>query len=169
VRDDPALAERTILRLSDILRYALDSSQRATVRLARELEVVEDYLEIQKARFGARLCFELTIEAGVGDLPIAPFLILPLVENAVLHGVTRRQGATLRVSVTTRQAKLEVRVDDDGPGPGRSTHRGTGTSLVDLGHRVRLAYGNRASFETSENEVGGFCARLRLPLATGVA
>jgi hypothetical protein len=165
-RDDPALAELTIQRLSGILRYAHDSARRETVSLARDLEVVEDYLEIQKARFGARLAFELSVAPGVGELPIAPFLIHPLVENAVLHGVaTRRQGATVRVSVTTLHAMLEVRVDDDGPGPGRSTHRGLGTSLGDLERRVALVYGDRASLETSENEAGGFCARLRLPLA----
>lgn len=170
VRDDPGLAERTIQRLSDVLRHALDSSRRETVPLARELEVVEDYLEIQKARFGPRLRFELTAGSGVGVLPIPPFLVQPLVENAVLHGVaSRTEGGTLRVSAFRHHDVLEVRVDDDGPGPGRSTHRGSGTSLEDLARRVALVYGPAGSFETSANDDGGFCARLRLPIAAAAA
>lgn len=162
---EPRLAEATVERLADLLRYALESSRQDHVPLERELGMLTDYLEVQKARFGERLAFTFDVEEDLLDVRIPPLLLQPLVENAVLHGVAgRKKGGHITVRAMRTAIAVEIRVDDDGPGPGGSTHRGSGTSLADLERRIDLVYGPDAHLVTERNEHGGFCARLEVPL-----
>jgi two-component system sensor histidine kinase AlgZ len=164
VRDDPALAEATIERLADVLRYALQSARVERVSLASEIEILKSYFEIEQARFGDRLRYTIDIEAGVERLQLPPFLLQPLVENAVLHGIAGRpRGGLIRFSARRHDGLAELRVDDDGPGPSGSLHRGSGTSLNDLRCRLELLYGDSCSFATRANELGGFTVQLLVP------
>lgn len=166
VRDDPDLAERTVHRLAGLLRYGLESARTERVTLARELEAAEAWLDVQQARFGARLRYTFDVDPEVRNVSVAPLLLQPLVENAVLHGVSgRATGGTIRVSATRVDGGLVLRVTDDGPGPGGSTHRGSGTSLADLRRRLALLHGDSGSLVTGAD--GGFTAELRLPIVTG--
>jgi LytS/YehU family sensor histidine kinase len=90
------------------------------------------------------------------------------VENAVLHGVAgSTRGGSVSVSVRRSGQRIEIRIDDDGPGPGASTHRGSGTSLLDLQKRIELLYDGLAELSTSRNVRGGFTALLCVPLSAG--
>jgi two-component system sensor histidine kinase AlgZ len=168
IPEDPRLAEATVERLADLLRYALDSSQKDQVPLERELSMLRDYLEVQQARFGDRLRFSFDVEEELLAVCVPPLLLQPLVENAVLHGVAgRKSGGSVTLTATRRPSAVAIQVDDDGPGPGRSTHRGSGTSLHDLERRIELVYGPGARLTTSRNEQGGFSARLEVPILVG--
>jgi two-component system sensor histidine kinase AlgZ len=165
IPDEPRLAEATVERLSDLLRYALESSRHDQVTLERELGMLTDYLEVQKARFGDRLEFTFDVEEDLLDLRIPPLLLQPLVENAVLHGIAgQKKGGRVVLRARRGATAVEIRIDDDGPGPGGSTHRGSGTSLADLERRIELVYGPLAHLTTERNERGGFSARLEVPL-----
>ena len=167
VRDDPSLAERTIERLADILRYTLQRVE--DVSLERELEIVTDYLEIQRARFGEKLRYTIDVEEGLRSLRLPPFLLQPLIENAVLHGVTGRPlGGEVRLCARRRNEQAEFRIDDDGPGPQGSAHQGVGTGLADQRTRLDLLYGKAYSLSTGANELGGFTVQLVVP-ARGAA
>ena len=101
IPDDPRLAEETLLRVADILRYALESSKTRFVTLERELSVVRDYLEVQRARFGDRLEFSLDIDPAALSLEVPPLVLQPLVENAILHGVAQSpRGGRVHVRAT---------------------------------------------------------------------
>ena len=164
IPDDPKLAEATLERLSDLLRYALKNVQAEHVALGEELRMLDDYLEVQRARFGDRLKFRFDIEPGLEAMPILPLMLQPLVENAVLHGVSgRTRGGTVVLSARREGAAVEFTVEDDGPGPGASSHRGSGTSLGDLRTRIALVYGTLAELTTLANASGGFTARLSIP------
>ena len=166
IHDDPKLAEATLERLSDLLRYALKSVQAEHVALGNELRMLDDYLEVQRARFGDRLRFRFDVESGLEKMPILPLLLQPLVENAVLHGISGRvRGGTVVLSARRHGDAVEFRVEDDGPGPDGSSHRGSGTSLGDLRQRIALVYGTLAELRTEANEQGGFTARLLVPFA----
>jgi sensor histidine kinase YesM len=148
-----------------VFRYALSGSRTAWVRLEEELEAVRDYLEVERIRFGERLQVSVDVAPGTGDTLVPPLVLQPLVENAVLHGIgSRTSGGQVRIDVAQHIPGLVLRVEDDGPGPGRSTHRGAGTSLNNLRERLRLVYGGRASVETTERDGGGFSVTLRLPV-----
>ena len=98
---------------------------------------------------------------------VPPLILQPLVENAVLHAVApRREGGRVKVGATRKGSILELTVEDDGPGLGNSTHHGSGTSLVDLGQRLDLLYGERARIERVSPESGGCRVTLTLPLET---
>jgi two-component system sensor histidine kinase AlgZ len=167
IQDDPALAERTVERLAEVLRYALQSSRRERVALIDELATVRGYLEIQRARFGDRLRFTIDVDPGLDRVEVPPLLLQPLIENAIRHGVEGRTGTgSIAVAVRRRGDRIELEVDDDGPGAGRSPHRGTGTSLQDLARRLELMYGASASLAVRSNAARGFGATLALPVWT---
>jgi two-component system sensor histidine kinase AlgZ len=163
ITDDPALAERTLERLADLFRYALDSSRTRVVPLAREFEMVTDYLAIQTARFGARLTTSVSMEPSLAGFEVPPLLLQPLVENAILHGLADRTSGRVDVSARREGELVVIEVRDDGPGPGASSHRGTQTSVKDLGERLRLAFGESSRFVLEAVPGGGCLARLAIP------
>jgi len=163
VEEDPKAAERAILELSAMFRYVLDGSRAPMVKLDDELGFVRSYLSLEHLRFGERLHVRIEIEDGLGALSIPPLLLQPLVENAVRHGVGSPHGP-VQILLSARRAptRVELSVDDDGPGPGRSKHAGSGTSHADLRARLALLYGADAVFETSTSPLGGFRALIGL-------
>jgi anti-sigma regulatory factor (Ser/Thr protein kinase) len=170
MREDVELAERTLHRLAEILRYALASTRTEWVLLRNELAVVEAYLELERARFGERLRYELEIAEDARRARVAPFLLQPLVENAVLHGIAgRAKGGALHITARVADTRLVLRVEDDGPGRGASTHHGSGTSLEDLGRRLELLYAGDATLVTRDAERGGFVVEITLPYTNGAA
>jgi two-component system, LytTR family, sensor histidine kinase AlgZ len=164
IAEDPVLAERTLERLADLFRYALDSSRSRTVKLERELSMVADYLALQSARFGARLHTSLQVERGLADIEVPPLLLQPLVENAIVHGLSQRRAGRVEVKVRREHDQLVVEVNDDGPGPGRSSHTGAGTAVAGVNERLELHYAGRGSLLLQPHPEGGCCARLALPI-----
>jgi two-component system sensor histidine kinase AlgZ len=162
---DPERAERAIETLSASMRYALESTEAARVPLERELDAVRDHLELERLRYGERLNASLDVEPGTGPLPVPPLCLQPVVENAIVHGIARRErGGSLEVSARRDGGHLLLRVDDDGPGPGGSTHAGTGTALSDLRSRLALLYGEAASLRVGDRPSGGCRVELRIPV-----
>lgn len=163
---DPEKAEDHFARLSALFRYSLEGSQRRFVQIGEELEAVRDYLEIERARFDARLAFSVRTDDSLDGVLVPPMSILPLVENAVLHGISPRvEGGTVTVTVGREERDLVVKVEDDGVGVGASTHRGSGTALTDLEERLAIVYGPSARVRKgSAASGGGFLAEIRLPV-----
>lgn len=164
ITEDPSLAERTLERLADLFRYALDSGRTPRVPLQTELAMVRDYLEIQKARFGDRLQFSMNVDPAALDVSVPPLLLQPLVENAVVHGFGQRPRGRVEISARREGSSLVLEVRDDGPGPGASAHQGTQTSVRDLGERLRLAFGEGAQFALEQLPQGGCLARVAMPV-----
>jgi two-component system sensor histidine kinase AlgZ len=168
IEEDPKRAEAALERLADLFRYTLEASSRPLVPLARELAGVEGFVELETLRFADRLRVALRVEPGMGEVPVPPLSIQPLVENAVLHGVVpRREGGRVEVDLRREGDCLRVSVEDDGPGPGRSGHRGAGAALDDLRRRLALLYGDAASVSVGVGPLGGCRVELRLPLDPG--
>ncbi len=163
IPDDPALAEKTLERLADLFRYALESSKTPQVPLAREFEMVREFLAIEGARFGERLRSTVHLDPQAAGLMVPPLLLQPLVENAILHGLAQRTGGRVDVSARREGDRIVIEVRDDGPGPKASLHQGTRTSVRDLLERLTLSYGERGTFALEEAEGGGCLARLALP------
>ena len=117
IREDPRKAERTVERLAALLRYSLDNNARGLVSLRQELHVVEDYLEIEKTRFGDRLRFTVDIAPDLLDLDVPPLALQTLVENSIKHAVApNRHGGEIAVTAHPVSGSLVVEVSDDGPG-----------------------------------------------------
>ncbi len=117
IHDDPAAAERLLGQMADLLRFSLDSAQTGLVPLERELQVTEDYLAIEKARFGDRLCYQIDVTPVLRDVCVPPLSLQTLVENSIKYAVgPQRQGATVRISGLLDESKVKLSVVDDGPG-----------------------------------------------------
>lgn len=171
VSTEPQKAESVILRLSDLYRGVLDSSRRTMHSLAAELEICRAYLWVENARFGDRLIADFDIDPSLPleNLNIPTMTIQPLVENAVRHGVSSRaSGGRVRVSVTSDDETLRIRVEDDGVGLGKSSRKGSGSAIVNCRERLRLQYGGSAQLEVQNRKAGGTSALVVIPLQTGV-
>lgn len=161
IREDPKRAETMLERLSRLLRFALDSQQRGLAPLAEELRLVEDYLEIERTRFGERLRFAVEAPADAGAAPVPAFAIQTLVENSMKFAVApRRGGGAVAVRVRREGGMLVVEVADDGPGFTREDLR-AGHGLDTLEKRLDGLYGGRARLLIANG--GGACVQLHLP------
>ncbi len=165
VEDDPERAVEAIERLSSLLRHSLEGAKEERVVLSRELDAVQGYLALERLRFGERLHHAVEVEPGLGTLLVPPFVLQPLVENAVKHGIAgRREGGRVRVRVTADAQRLRLSVEDDGPG--RSQAHGTKTGNDMLRQRLALLYGDAAAFEAGPGPHGGFRVELTIPRTT---
>ena len=142
IADEPTLAQDAVTRMARILRYTLGQKD-DTVDLARELEVVDDYLALEQLRLGDRLVVTRNLQ-GHGRIPV--MLLQGLVENAIKHGVARRTDGGM-VTITTRRdvAMLEIVVTNPLPPKRASTIEGTG--LANMRERLRLLTNGEASLD----------------------
>ena len=160
VREDPERAEALIERLSSLLRASLDGGE--TVPLEKELQLVADYLEIQQARFGNRLRYELSPCEDI-DATLPPFTVQSIVENALKHVAGHRpEGVSLRVRAEKRDGDLLVDVTDDGPGFNEDALR-HGHGLDNLHRRLRSLYGEKGRLEFLRSP-DRMTVRVRLPV-----
>ncbi len=163
MREDVDAAERVLVRLSSLLRRALESSASQEVELREEIAFLESYLAIEKERFPDR--FSYTVDVDPSLLPaLVPSLILqPLVENAVRHGLAAR-GHAGRIEIAAAQNgdMLQLCVRDNGVGMNRTADEGVG--LSNTRSRLLLLYGSRHEFELADSPGGGLQASIRIPL-----
>jgi LytS/YehU family sensor histidine kinase len=167
IPSDPVRAEAVVLRLAELYRGVLAATHRTTHALADELRICEAYLEIEKARFGERLCtrVELPTDLALEDLEVPVLVLQPLVENAVTHGVAERSaGGSVSIRARAAGGRLELAVEDDGVGLGASRRKGAGIGVETTRHRLRLYYGDLAGLELAARPGGGTRAVLRLPI-----
>lgn len=147
-------ARRTVMQLADVFRYALTGKEHF-VRLGEELAVVEAYLDIERLRMGSRLRVEVDVGEEAKGALIPALTIQPLVENAVKHGANARaEGGSVRVAARVVEGRLEVSVEDDGPGFAAASPEGAGHGLANVRRRLRLCYGDAASLEVDSTEPG---------------
>lgn len=165
--ENPAAVEM-LARLSDLLRATLDGDGRPLVPLAKELALAELYLGIQQVRFADRLHVDRAIDPSLLDAEVPPFVLQPLLENAVRHGLGARAGAGLLRIVAERSGDgLCLEVHDDGRGLGKTP--GPPVDGVGLGNtrsRLEQLFGASARLELLPRPGGGAIARLTLPLTT---
>ena len=121
---DPDAASRTLVLLGDLLRASLERDATMLVALREELEFLQKYLEIQKARFAERLEIRFHVDEDVRDAPIPSLLLQPLVENAIKHGISKHRGSG-RVDISCRRDRgyLALRVWNTAGGDARRTGR----------------------------------------------
>lgn len=160
VRSDPRRAERVVEDLADVLRATLRRTTSAMTTLGEEVDYVRAYLAIEQARRGERLEVAWDVPAGLRDERIPTLALQPLVENALVHGLSRIEGGTIRIGASLRGDDLELVVEDDGRGFEAAWREGTG--LGNLRGRLATIYGRAASMDVT-NPAGGARVTLTLP------
>jgi two-component system LytT family sensor kinase len=166
VRDrDTATATRMLELLGEMLRRVMRADRPQEVTLSDELEFVRQYLAIEEVRFSDRLRPVFAVEPDVLSAAVPEFVLQPLVENAVRHGVAQRVTATLlRVAARREGDDLVLSVTDDGPGPSGGVAEVTeGVGLGNTRERLATLYGDRARLELVRTPQGGATATVRVP------
>ena len=177
VLDRKDQAEEMIGRLCDFLRASLHTDPTADVPLGQEIDTIDAYLGIEEGRFGERLQIEIEVQPGAIDALVPNFILQPLVENAIKHGVSAvrgpskvriraaRDGDALVLSVLNTfldGAEEAARPEDTGA----AEEPRTGIGLANIRQRLAACYGDGAKLETGLTKEG-FEAVIRLPAAQG--
>jgi two-component system, LytTR family, sensor kinase len=167
---DPARAEGVTERLADVLRYVLARTDRELIPVGEEFDFLAAYLEIERARFGARLRVELSVDPDVAGEPIPPLILQPLVENAVRHGLgPKPDGGVLRVLARPEGGALRLTVEDDGVGWATSRQpdpRADGTGGIgvpNVAERLRALYGGEATMMVTSEPGRGARVEILIP------
>lgn len=161
---DAATAERLITMLSDLLRQSFAGGDAAKVPLADELAFVRRYLDIQQLLLEDRLQVHYAFEPGALRAQVPNFVLQPLVENAVVHGVSRRAAVGhIELGARVSNGVLTLWVQDDGPGLATTSPRRHGIGLSHTRARLAQLYGHRQLLRLEAPEGGGFRAQLELP------
>ncbi len=155
-------ASRMLELLSGVLRQVLQSEKRQQVTLDEELRFIEKYLAIEQVRFSDRLQVRSSIDPNVRDALVPEFILQPLVENAIRHGVAKRSEAGL-IEITGHESngELILSVRDNGPGYVAASDAGVG--LVNTRARLETLFGEAGRLEVLSAEGGGTIATLRFP------
>ena len=165
----PARAVQVVAGLGELLRRVLDGAATQEVPLKQELDFVRSYLDIEQIRFRDRLKVVLDPDPEALDATVPYFILQPLVENAIKHGIASR--ATVgRVLIGARRidGTLHLTVRDDGSGLAEPAGA-RGVGLANTSARLRQLYGDQASFEVVNMADGGVIARIVLPYRLAAA
>lgn len=168
VRDrDATTAARMLELLGEMLHRVMRADRPQEVPLSEELEFVHQYLTIEQIRFPDRLRPEIVVPEDLRDVRVPDFILQPLVENAIRHGLAKRVGATLlRIEARREGDDLVLTVTDDGPGPG-DEGGDEGVGLSNTRERLQTLYGARGRLTLTRTPSGGAIATVRLPFRPG--
>jgi signal transduction histidine kinase len=161
---DVEAADTMVMRLSDLLRAALDRSDEQEVTLERELELLKLYLGIEQTRFGERLTVRLDIAPDTLNAQVPNLILQPLVENAIKHGIEpRARSGCIELRVQRRDGQLALEVSDNGKGltPDKPAREGVGLSNTRA--RLRELYGDLHHFQMVPGPEGGLKIELLIP------
>lgn len=159
----PEQAHRFCLLIAEFLRYSVAYSKKSLVTLGDELEHVQNYLGIERERFGSRLQTRFELDDRFNDVSVPPLLLFPVVENAIKHGIDSRiEGGTLTISTRESGGLLVVEVANPVDELGRKL-KGTGHGLASVERRLRSRYGDKALLKTIR-EAGAFRVQMFLPV-----
>ncbi len=171
---DPDAAQQTLERLAGIFRGTLLASEKETVPFRKEIELVDAYLDVERARFGRRLNVEQTVDPAALDLPVPPLILQPVVENAVRHGIAPTvEGGTVSIEARVTGDTLSILVTDDGEGTGLielEEMLAGGYGLRNVRDRLATRFGEGEWFRFESSRESGTKVELVLPVAgTGKA
>jgi two-component sensor histidine kinase len=162
VHEEPNKADTMLIALSGLLRLTMETAGEQELPLRRELEFIERYLTIMHARFEDRLKFQLGIDPATHAALVPTFLLQPLVENAIEHGLGPRMAGGL-ISIRSRRvgSELQLCVSDNGAGLNGQKPGPEGIGLGNTRNRLRELYGDAA--ELTMQDTGGLIVDIRLP------
>ena len=163
---DPRVAERMVSGLSELLRLSLRNAGEQEVPLSRELELLEHYVEIQQIRFRDRLTVTLEVDPDTMQALVPNFILQPLVENAIRHGIGPRAApGHVDVQAYRENGSLHLRVADNGVGARtrRSEPSGEGIGLGNTKARLQHLYGSDHAFSAQGGTHGGFVVDIVIP------
>lgn len=162
VDEDKTGAKQMITQLSEFLRYSLLHESAKKIPLRDELEAVQNYLAIEKIRFEDKLAIEFDVGDDAKDFEVPCFLLNPLIENAIKHGLqTSPKPLRIKISARVRRDKLILEVVNTGKLQNDSSRNGNGIGLKNVRERLSKLFGENGKFELNQ-ENGFIKARIEI-------
>ena len=161
------LAVTLIARLGSLLRMSLDGNRENESTLRAEMDFMDRYVEIQKARFPDRLSVDISVEEPTLRARVPWLLLQPLVENAILHGVAPKSGpGKVEILARLERGQLHLEVRDDGPGLPENRSIVEGLGLANTRARLSKIYGDAGRMTIRNRPEGGIAVEVALPFRT---
>ena len=161
VDTEPEIARAMIVKLSNLLRTALDRDSADLIPLESELKFVRDYLDLEQVRFGSRLKIEWRIAADTRALLLPQMILQPLVENAIRHGIApSRESGWMEITADANNGHFEIQVQNTTTG---TATNGTGVGLRNVESRLKYLYGAGASLRLTFGDGNLATATLSVP------
>jgi LytS/YehU family sensor histidine kinase len=162
IDSDPAIAKRLLERLNDWLRVALVRARSDSATLGDELDMLENYLQILKIRFGERLRWNIEVPEDARQTAFPPMLLQPLVENAVRHGIEPKVGGG-EIGIRARVEGTALRIEVSDSGAGLIGNEAGGAGLSNVRARLAALFGDAGRLTLEDKAGGGVIASLELP------
>lgn len=163
IRKSPKRAQAFVTELSDFLLYSLRYGKKELVTVQDELDHISNYLAIEGERLGERLRVDLKVDESARQCSLLPLTLLPLVENAVKHGIGQSlQGGTLSITIKKGTDYLSVAIENPYEKPDRLA-KGEGLGLETLKKRMKVYYGSSGSVTVTKSETT-FHVKISIPL-----
>ena len=144
IDNDQANAKAMVIKLSSLLRTALQHRGADLIPLQEELQFLEEYLDLERMRFGARLSTRWLVSPDTREMLVPQMILQPLVENAVHHGITNsREGGWVEISSHRSTERLELCIRNS---VGSNQNTGSGLGIPNTEARLKYMYGGEASF-----------------------
>lgn len=162
IDEDSAKAKESVGLISNILRAVLISDKKELCTIREELELVSNYLQVEKVRFEERLHYKINIPEGLNNFRIPPFIIQLLVENAIKHGISKRiQPGEITIDIREIDSQLMITVSND-ISQNNVQVESTGIGIQNLCKRLDIIYNDKAIFNfIIENKA---VATIKIPL-----
>jgi LytS/YehU family sensor histidine kinase len=139
------------------------------VTFQEELAVTEEYLSIEQVRFGSRLVVSLSVSPEASQAQVPRFLLQPIVENAIRHGIARcPNGGEVSITASVNEGQLRIDIENDRTeGLLQSADEGNGLGLANTRTRLEKLYGEHGSVTVSTAQNNRFLVSIQFPLSTG--
>ncbi|UXP33931.1 histidine kinase [Reichenbachiella agarivorans] len=151
VLEDPTLARTMITNLSDLLRYSIEFNKQEKVTVAEEIEIVEQYLQLESIQYDSRLEYDIQIQADAKDSIIPPMIVQTIVENAIKHGISQyTQKGEISISIQIINSNLIIQVNNTGQI--KEGTKSTGIGIKNALERIEILLDTKPSFELKQQE-----------------
>lgn len=159
---NPDKADDMVIRISDLLRRVTDEKGEPFTTLKEEIAFTEEYLALQKIRFGDRLQYVIAYDSADGNYPVPRFLLQPIVENSIKHSLEPYNNiCIIDIRAIYTAQGLKITVQDNGPGISQNHKSGTGTSILKA--QLESAYKDRYTLTINNRESGGLITEIIIP------
>jgi len=148
-------APEVVLKLSELLNYMLYDCNSTIVPLKKEISLINDYIELEKLRYGKKLDIEINVNNKIGDHQIAPLLLLPFIENSFKHGVSKKvsdKWIKINLSILENELLLNVINSKNSKHNENEQDYTEGIGLLNVKRRLDLLYENKYYLEINESE-----------------
>ena len=163
IDEDPAKAKRAVTQLANILRNTLMMGRKKTVLFEEEMNIVHDYIELEKTRYEERLKCSSDIAEEAYSYQIPSLMIQTLVENGIKHGISKlSNGGVINLRAKVVNEKLLIEIENTGELVA-NTKPETGFGIINTTQRLNLLYGDQATFEIFNTDHHTVLTKLNLP------